>query len=153
MRFSLSLSKAGLLWLVSAEAIWSASALVAASPVAGVGDVSRRGDMDGVVTAMHNIEVRQDVTHASRAKGLGRRGIAAPQARRLMLLSRVHDLQTMGQYIKWLLSQPLLPASNRQALEVELAKVREQYAAVYAELEAVSKILQENIEESFKVAP
>src|SRR5688572_24796536 len=106
-------------------------------------------------------------------------GIAAPQARRLMLLSRQHDLEFMMQVVcqrrmqlanqssmLFMQGQNLAPdsAASRQIeaqtaqiaqvdkmLDMELKRIEVQHKACMTEIESVEKILQKNIESGFKI--
>jgi len=89
--------------------------------------------------------------------------MAASQARLLMLTARKSDLELMLQYINqsrmqlsnaWANANPAQRAAIADAdkrLELEAKRVATQLQAVQTEIDAVQKILQKNIETSFKI--
>ena len=89
--------------------------------------------------------------------------MAASQARLLMLTARKSDLELQLQYITQVRIQiqnalRTANAQQRQALveadkklELQMKRIDVQHKAVQTEIETVQKILQKNIETSFKI--
>ena len=89
--------------------------------------------------------------------------MAASQARLLMLTARKSDLELQLQYITQVRIQiqnalRTANAQQRQALveadkklELQMKRIDVQHKAVQTEIETVQKVIQKNIETSFKI--